>query len=189
MSQRQAYLDALGITAWERRPAPGTDLSTNPACPPEPEAKPEARPEAMPDTRVKPPGPAPSARPPATKALGFELGPGQGSCLFLCSSEDDTATPLAADLARLLEQPPVWARTAMAGGGMDLETAVAERLFTRVVIFGQAQALLALGGAAPKACGAAQVVVAPELKRLAVDPQARRSCWETFRALGIGRRG
>lgn len=95
------------------------------------------------------------------------------------------ASPLASDLARVLDGAPVWAKTAIAGGGVSLETAVQERLFTAVVIFGQAQAMLALGGAAPERCGAAQVVVVPELQRLAADPAARRHCWQTFKSLGL----
>lgn len=158
---REAYLDAMGITVWTRREPP--QIAPAPA-----------------ET------PAKTSRAKATKALGLSLGPGQGSCLFLCGSEDETATPLAADLARIVSGAPVWAKTALGGDGVALEAAVEERLFTSVVIFGQAQALLALGGAAPERCGAARVVVVPELKRLATDPEARKSCWQLFKSLGLG---
>ncbi len=196
---REAYLDALGITVWARR-----DMDELLAT--EPESKPQSNPQAKTAPPAVPPPTASSARvksprhetapPPtapdvqhanASNALGLSLGPGQGSCLFLCGSEDETASPLASDLARLPGGAPVWAKTAISGEGVALGTAVEERLFTAVVIFGQAQALLALGGTAPEQCGAARVVVVPELKRLAADPAARKICWEAFKSLGLGR--
>lgn len=196
---REAYLEALGITVWARR---GLEASRTPQAEAKPQSSPQPKmvPPATPNPTtnrvpVKPPEPAtePAATEPgahhahASKALGLSLGPGQGNCLFLCGSEDETASPLASDLARLPGAAPVWAKTAIAGKGVPLDTAVEERLFTAVVIFGQAQALLALGGAAPEQCGAARVVVVPELKRLAADPAARKSCWQAFKSLGLGR--
>jgi hypothetical protein len=185
---REAYLDALGITVWARREPP--QATPEPVTSPVEGAVQAAGPEAVAQGPVTPPvQPAPARKSPgkaAAKALGLLLGPGQGSCLFLCGSEDETASPLAADLARTLSGAPVWAKTAIAGDGVALEAAVDERLFTSVVIFGQAQALLALGGAAPERCGAARVIVVPELKRLASDPAARRSCWQALKSLGIG---
>jgi hypothetical protein len=56
-----------------------------------------------------------------------------------------------------------------------------------VVFFGQAQAVLALGGEAPKQCGPARVAVVPELRRLAQEGESRKVCWEAFKGLGLGR--
>lgn len=189
---REAYLDALGITVWARReldqPARSEPEPARQQIPAETARQPVEQSKAVADQPESPDkGSAHDASlAESSKALGLSIGPGQGSCLFLCGSEDDTTTKLASDLARLPGGAPVWAQTALSGEGVALDAAVEERLFTSVVIFGQAQALLALGGAAPEQCGAARIVVVPELKRLAADPAARKSCWQAFKSLGLG---
>jgi hypothetical protein len=113
------------------------------------------------------------------------LGPGEGSCLYLCGEEDDSATALASDLARVAPEAPVWARVQDGPDGQLLEAVIAERLFTQVVIFGEATARLVFGGDPPEQAGPARVTVVDDLQRLARDPGARRACWSAFRAAGL----
>ena len=152
MTDRIAYLEALGIPAFVPRDASPAD--------------------------------APQA--PRANAT-VSLGAGQGSCLFLAGAETDEASPLASDLARVLPEPPVWSRLAPDDGGQRLEAVIAERLFTHVVVFGEAEARLLFGDAIPDTCGPARVTVVDDFARLAKDAGARKSCWLALKSSGVVR--
>ena len=116
----------------------------------------------------------------------LHVGPGSGSLLLICAGPELTATPLAADLARSLLAPPVWAWPDLdESAGVPLAEAVAERLLTAVVVFGQDLSMRLFAGAAPRNLGSACIVVLPALQELLSDPQARRNCWRALLAAGL----
>lgn len=209
---RQAYLHALGVTPWVRRDVNDTgseppggasadvqaDVSGSVEAPPPAAVEPQPAPPA-----VETPAPKPDqeqVREAGGRRIGVIAGPGKGACLYLCGAGDDTEGALASDLARVLPEAPVWA-TLDEGGSADgatdgaspirgepLEALIAERLFTHVVVFGDAQANLVFGGAAPDRCGPARVTVVPDLGRLANDGRARRHCWFALKSSGCASR-
>ncbi len=189
-TKRDAYLEALGLTPWVRRgdadamQVPGSVTEAAARTPSSGAASAaSAAPAAKAEPRPERPNPAPTK--PQPEPQGVVLGPGQGDCLYVCGSNDDTAGPLASDLARVPGESPVWALVAADGEGDRLEAAIAERLFTQVVVFGAAQAQLVFGGDAPDQCGPARVTVVPDLDRLARDARARRQCWALLKGAGI----
>ena len=193
MTDRLAYLDALGIPAYVPRETaePATAPATAPAM--EPTMEPgHAAPASASEPRVSPitaEAEAPNrntgtARKTDARA-GVVLGPGAGSCLFLAGPEGDESSPLASDLARILSAAPVWARLAEGGEGQRLELAIAERLLTHVIVFGEAAARLVFGAAIPESCGPARVTVVDDFARLATDAGARKSCWLALKAAGV----
>lgn len=178
MASRLAYLEALGLTAWERRDGTRSAERVGTVADPATASRPEQ----------PPPPAAPAARSPSESReprARVVLGPGKGGCLFLCGREDDSTTALAADLARAVRDMPVWGHVDERGGGQLLEAAIAERLFTQVVVFGEGLARLVFGGEVPGDAGPAKVTVVDDLARLARDPGARRACWSAFRAAGL----
>lgn len=173
MPDAAAYLEAMGLTVWVRRDRvepPKTGSATGP----------NIATQAPVST-----APTPAVSGAASQRAQVVAGPGNGSCLYLCGPGDETSSPLASDLARVLGAAPVWGSVADGGEGQPLEVLIAERLFTQLVIFGEASARLVFGGAIPETCGPARVTVVDDLRRLAGDPGARRSCWAAFRAAGI----
>lgn len=130
-----------------------------------------------------------SAEPPATSdspsgaAAGFTLGPGSGSLLLLCDSAQQASLPIAADIARCLDGAPVWGWPARDAGGVPLEAAVRERLFTGVLVFGTL-AEAGAAGALLQVCASARIVRTQSLPDLARDPDERRALWSTLSATG-----
>ena len=190
MARREAYLEALGLTDWVRRGV-GETVDPSPDVAPPVETPSErattaqvTSAQATSTQPATPPAAPPEASPQVARA-GVVIGPGQGSCLYLCSAEDDQSAPLASDLARVLGNPPVWGKVARGDGGQPLELLIAERLLSQVVIFGEAAAQLVFGGAAPATCGPARVTVVDDLRRLGNDAGARRSCWSALKASGV----
>lgn len=178
MTSRLAYLEALGLTAWTRR-----DVAA-PAALAEAGAAPAPKPR--PTSPAQPADPGIGSRPERRERRArVVLRPGKGSCLYLCGKEADSTTALAADLARVAAETPVWGHVEDGGEGQLLEAAIAERLFTQVVVFGDAVARLVFGGDIPDNAGPARVTVVDDLERLAGDPGARRACWSAFRAAGL----
>ena len=107
------------------------------------------------------------------------MGPGEGAQLWLCAGEDVPATRLAADLARCLHEAPVWAWPGDAEGAVSLEAAVDARLFTAIVVLGEAPAGVG------ERIGSARVVTLPSLAALQRDAGARREAWRTLAANGL----
>jgi hypothetical protein len=125
------------------------------------------------------------ARPPGPGPLRLVLGPGAGGDLLVCASPDESGSKLAADIARALGDDPAWAWPDPDGanGGPTVEEAVADRLFTQLVVFGGELARALFGHEAPDVLGSAAVRVAPALDELAVRGAAKRAFW---RLLGGG---
>ncbi len=135
-AQRQAYLDAMGISVWVGKPAtPGPDRMV--------------------------------------------VGPGSGSTLLLCRVAEESATRLAADIGRCLEDP-VWSWPDPEGNPEypSLQETIEQRLFTRVLLFGAALAKKAIKGPLPDILGSASIKVTADLDELAVSGKARRDLWQ-----------
>jgi len=135
-AQRQAYLEAMGISVWVGRPAsPGPDR--------------------------------------------LVVGPGSGSTLLLCRVAEESATRLAADIGRCLEDP-VWSWPDPEGnpGYPSLQETIEQHLFTRVLLFGAALASQAIKGPLPEILGSASIKVAADLDELAVNGESRRDLWQ-----------
>jgi hypothetical protein len=159
--QRLQYLEAIGVELWLPRGRQGL------AAPAE--------------LAVTAAAQQPAA---AAAAPALHFAPGSGSCLFVCASAAESATPLASDLARTVGGAPVWAWPAEGADG-QLEQVAEERLFTAVLIFGEALAHQLYGQQVPANCGPAPLLVAPALASVAASAQARRACWAAIRASGL----
>ncbi|MDT8319972.1 MAG: hypothetical protein RQ826_05540 [Xanthomonadales bacterium] len=127
------------------------------------------------------------------QAMGFELwlrkppeplrdrlllGPGEGRVLLITEFAQDCATPLAADIVRVLGAEAVWAWPDPDGDAdrPTLEQAVGGQLSTLVVIFGNALARRLLR--TPDDVIASAAVVRSEcLATLAVSAAAKRELW------------
>jgi len=172
--QRLQYLEAMGIQGWISRD------------------RPSARALREPDDIDKP-----QPRNPVTERTGlgqqqgtqksaglarFEIGPGIGSTLLLCTRPEDAATPLASDIARCLDEPPVWGWLSQETGGPDkaetglsLERAIDERLFTRVLLFCGASTSDQVGKV--EVMSSARIIYAPPIVDLASNPEHKRRLW------------
>lgn len=131
----------------------------------------------------------PLAAAPIDAMPGFVLGDGDGDILCIAGSAAEAGLKLASDISRAMRNPPVWAwpvRDAEGEGeGMKLVSAIAERLFTRVLVFGQDLAGAVLGESAPEVISGARVHVVPGLERLAGDQDAKRILWAVMCEHGI----
>jgi hypothetical protein len=118
----------------------------------------------------KPPGPGP---------VRLVVGPGGGSDLLVCEAPDASGGKLAADIARALGTDPVWAwpDPEHDPGRPTLEEAVADRLFTHLLVFGEELARALFGTSAPDILGSSAVRVAPDMDELAVRGSAKRTLW------------
>jgi len=114
LARRHAYLRALGLDPLVLRSSPEYDLGERPE-----------------------PAEASESSTPALHSLN--LGPGNGSILLVCNNPAEAATRLATDIARSLDSEPVWCWPIPAdpGRGLTLQQIIEQRLFTRVLIFGQ----------------------------------------------------
>jgi hypothetical protein len=188
MREREAYLEALGLTPWVLRDREAGD-AVDPVISEGEDVKPPEPPASAPDRAMAevpaPPVQAPADRVETGRRARVRLGPGTGSCLFLCGPADDEAAPLASDLARVPADAPVWAKLTDGDEGSLLEGAIAERLFTQVVVFGEAAARLVFGDDIPEACGPARVTVVDDLSRLGRDAGARKACWVAMKTAGV----
>ena len=115
--------------------------------------------------------------PPADVRL--RVCPGIGSVLMICGDRDLTASLLADDIRRALGDDPVWAWPGESDGEF-LEDVVAERLFTDILVFGEALSDVLFGQSAPATVGAARVLCVPSLDELSRVPESRRSLWSSM---------
>lgn len=131
--------------------------------------------------------------PPVREGAGaprrLAAGPGGGDILCICGSEEEQSGKLARDIGRAMRCPPMWAwpapESAHGGGTQTLPGLIAERMLTRVLIFGAALEPLLFEGRAPEVIAAARVHVVPGLERLAGDPGAKRTLWRLMCDEGI----
>lgn len=121
----------------------------------------------------------------AGEAALLRLGPGEGAALFVCADATLAARPLAADLERALRQAPVWAWPDADEAALSVHSAIGERLFTAVVVFGEQLAQRLFGGSVPESSGSARIVVVADIEQLEANDLARRACWQAFTARGI----
>lgn len=172
--QRLQYLDAMGIQPWISKQQAATRLVLAAAA-----------------ELGEPPAPAfTDSKPPAgskpIQDLYFEIGPGTGQTLLLCGQRAEASSQLASDIGRCLDETPVWGwqaqsepaqgntNSASGGAGLNLERAIKERLFTRVLIFAAGSAAKEGGS---EVLGSARLIYAPPLAVLADSPEQKRSLW------------
>lgn len=154
-TQRQTeYLKNMGIDVWVLR-RDGDQAAPLPA----------------PEISVSDGRPAPAGEKPRVL-----LGPGTGDILLLCRDAAESASRLAADIARSLDCEPVWgwpeqnAREA----GISLDRAIEDRLFTRVLVFGAA---LHQSGSGAGPVGKARVIYTESMDVLQQQASARKALW------------
>ncbi len=161
--RQQAYLDAMGIEVWAlREVAPpqqfvdGSSIDNN---------YDHSHSNSI-DTRLK-------------------IGSGSGGILLICAVDVDSASRLANDISRALGSVPVWAWPDDEPSAINLESAVDERLFTTVAVFGDELAGQLFEGTLPDAVNSAKLVMLPSMQALQSSSDARRSLWATFCRAGM----
>lgn len=124
------------------------------------------------------------ARPPQAEQDRLVLGPGQGSTLLVCSASEHTASKLAGDIARVLGGDPVWAWLDPEGNPEQprLEQAVADSLFTRVIVFGEDTARCLFGKDVPALIVSSSVTVTADFEELATRGTAKQKLWSVIRS-------
>jgi len=157
LARRNAYLRALGIDVWVPRAAADKATPTHPE-------------------------PGTVSELPFALAQGLHIGPGNGDTLLLCNSPAEAATRLAADIARCLDSEPVWSWPvpAEAGRGISLQQAIEQRLFTRVLVFGQAlEAFVSefVSGSDAHIIASARILCTASIAELACSAAAKRALW------------
>ncbi len=117
------------------------------------------------------------------------VSPGNGELLCIALSAEEARLKLATDISGAMRSAPVWAWPAE--GAIDtpdtvsLREAVAERLATEVLIFGEVAAARLFGSVVPAVLGAARMHVVPSLARLGKDREAKRILWKLMCDQGI----
>ena len=108
----------------------------------------------------------------------------------MAETAGDSATPLAADIARALGEEPVWAWPDPAGAPEQpgLEQAIGAGLFTFVILFGNRLAKRLLGGDDRDVIASASITIAETLASLEVSPAAKRDLWSRITPHLRGRR-
>ena len=119
-------------------------------------------------------------KPAAADVDRWVVGPGSGSTLLLCRTARESATRLAADIGRSLGGDPVWAwpDPDQRREYPSLQDTIEQRLFTQVLLFGQALAGRVFKGSVPEVIACARVQVTANLDDLAVDGRAKRMLWQ-----------
>lgn len=107
------------------------------------------------------------------------LGPGDSRVLLVAETAGDSATPLAADIARAFGEEPVWAwpDPAAAPQQPGLDQAIGAGLFTLVILFGNRLAKRLLGTHDRDVIASASIMITETLASLEVSPAARRDLW------------
>lgn len=156
-ARRLAYLDAMEIDVWVPR---GSQLAESPR-----------------DEVADIGGPL------------LVLGDGDGDILCVAGSAREAHLRLATDIGGAMREMPVWSwpRSAKedAALSMSVDDAVADRLFTRVLVFGEDLSETLFDGLAPDSVGTARVHVVPGLDQLANDRAAKRILWALMLEHGI----
>ena len=162
-ARRIEYLKAMGIETWIPRTKadPAVESRDEPPLAAAKEVQASRPDEALPGLSIA--------------AQQIVVCPGTGDTLLLCGQYGEHATALAADIARSLGHEPVWSWPAQDATtpGLSLEQAVKERLFTRVIVFGQVPA----ADPASRVIGSARLVHVDALPVLSRSSAARRALW------------
>ncbi len=164
LARRHAYLHALGIDLWLPRAGIGTAYFVT------------TRPEAVTEAQV-------------TLAHGLHIGPGDGNTLLLCRSPVEAATRLATDIARCLDTEPVWSWPTPADSrqGVSLQQAIEQRLFTRLLVFGQELGGFVsefVSGSSAQVIASARILRASSMAELAGSATAKQRLWSELCANG-----
>lgn len=119
------------------------------------------------------------AKPSAPERDRLLVGSGQGSTLLVSESSPERNPLLAGDVARAVGGDPVWAWSDPEGHAENprLAEAVEQRLFTRLVVFGDSLAARLMGKDRPAVLGSAAVLVCEPLEDLAVSGTAKKRLW------------
>lgn len=133
---------------------------------------------------------APDAQPGAeVSTTAVCLGPGQGEILCVAASAKEAHMKLASNLSGAMKSAPVWAWPVESaedeGAYACVADAVADRLITRILMFGSPVADLLLGGETPEAVGTARLHVVPSMAELEADMEAKRTLWTLMRETAI----
>jgi hypothetical protein len=123
-----------------------------------------------------------AAQTPELAPIGLKLGPGASEVLLVCGGIDEPAKRIATDIARSLSVEPVWAWPESEGDTQDLNSLVAEQLFTSVIVFGDPLVTQLFNSQLPETVASARLLQAATLEQLASSPDARRSLWNVIRS-------
>ena len=133
-----------------------------------------------------------SLRQPASPETGIaknhvqlKLSPGNAGSLLICAADTDSAGRLANDINRTLGSSPVWAWPSDDTGTVDLPSAVEDKLFTTVAIFGEELAMQMFEGELPAHLNSAKLVLLPSMRDIQNRADARRALWATFCRSGM----
>jgi len=133
-----------------------------------------------------------SLRQPASPETGIaknhvqlKLGPGKAGSLLICAADTDSAGRLANDISRTLGSSPVWAWPSDDTGTVDLPSAVEDKLFTTVAIFGEELAMQMFEGELPAHLNSAKLVLLPSMQDIQNMAEARRTLWATLCRSGM----
>jgi hypothetical protein len=118
------------------------------------------------------------ARPAPSEAPRLHIQPGGGDALLLCDAPPASGDLLAEDIARALNGQAVWAWPDTDGPeGLPLEEAIAQYLFTRVLLFGAGITSRIFRSGIPPVIGSARIVPTAGLEELAAGGAARKTLW------------
>jgi len=105
--------------------------------------------------------------------------------LLVCAADVDSASRLANDISRALGSVPVWAWPDDEETAVELATAVDEKLFTTVAVFGDDLAGRFFEGQLPTAVSSAGLVLLPSMQDIQTSAEARQSLWATLCRTGM----
>lgn len=119
------------------------------------------------------------AKPSAPARDRLLVGAGQGSTLLVSESPPEQHPLLSGDIARAVGGDPVWAWSDPEGHPENprLADAVEQRLFTRLLVFGDSLAVRLTGKDRPDVLRSAVVHVCAPLEELAVSGSAKKRLW------------
>jgi DNA polymerase III psi subunit len=162
--RQQAYLDAMEIGVWTLRETVSQPVSSSPV-PSQPTSSPVIS--------------------SADKIPRLKLCPGSGGILLICAADTDSASRLATDISRALGNVPVWAWPDADNAAVELTSAVEDKLFTTVAIFGNELAAQFFDGELPASLNSAKVVLLPAMHDLQSGADARQALWAIFCRAGM----
>ena len=163
-NRQQAYLDAMEIGVWTLREEVCPSVSSAPV---------PSQPTSSPATSS------------VDKIPGLKLGSGSGGALLICAADTDSASRLATDISRALGNVPVWAWPDTDSTAVELTSAVEDKLFTTVAIFGNELAAQFFDGELPASLNSAKVVLLPTMHDLQSGAEARQALWTIFCRAGM----
>lgn len=117
------------------------------------------------------------------------LGDGDSDILCVALNPGEAGCKLANDISEAMRTRPLWSwppdPSGAGGDGISLAAAVAEKLLTRVLVFGEELAGTLFGNEVPEVIAGARVHVVPSLARLDREREAKRILWNIMREQGM----